>query len=114
MLKNYYFPCSKLLTMYYVFAGSKDGKSRGKERNAIQKYKNRHVVDVREGHNVTLECKGDGIPEPAIHWVILSLTFVHMTPICHNQNSITLYCDTLELLYAFIPIFDYEVKTMLV
>jgi len=52
----------------YIKTGSKDGKSRGKERNAIQKYKNRHVVDVREGHNVTLECKGDGIPEPAIHW----------------------------------------------
>ena len=100
------------MKLYYVFAGSKDGKSRGKERNAIQKYKNRHVVDVREGHNVTLECKGDGIPEPTIHWVILSLTFVHLTSIYHNQNSITLYYDTLELLCAFVPIFDYEVQTL--
>ena len=26
-------------------------------------------IEVREGDNVTLECKGEGIPEPKIDWV---------------------------------------------
>ena len=61
------------------------------ERKDKTKYKNRHFVDVREGHNVTLECKGDGIPKPMIHWVILSSAFCCMSHICHHQNAITLY-----------------------
>ena len=54
-----------------VILGSKEINSQTKDRKTKGKYKDRHVVDVREGHNVTLECEGDGIPKPMIHWVIL-------------------------------------------
>ena len=63
-----------------VISGSKEINNPSKERKIKGKYKDRHVVDVREGHNVTLECEGDGIPQPMIHWVILFLrVFPHDT-----------------------------------
>jgi len=52
----------------YGKTGSKEINSQTKDRKTKGKYKDRHVVDVREGHNVTLECEGDGIPKPMIHW----------------------------------------------
>ena len=56
----------------------------GKESKGKSKHKNRHVLDVKEGHNVTLECEGDGIPEPMIHWVIVFPAFfrmIHLSPL---------------------------------
>ena len=31
-------------------------------------------IEVREGDNVTLECKGEGIPEPKIDWVSVHIS----------------------------------------